>query len=219
MANGSFEPIRWPGWSRVGKDEVSALQALIDYGPRYLGAVGETAKGLKPPTDISRLKVVERLKGDITTDFGTPGTIPRSDSRPMDEAEIKRQQAILMACWRTFDKVARAAKGKALQTGPRGGGRDRDRIINHVFEAEHAHLVRLGWKAGWTEGPDEAWLPDREEILAGVAASAHGELPTRGQRGGRRWPARYYLRRAAWHILDHAWEIEDRLVKAPAKGK
>jgi len=25
------------------------------------------------------------------------------------------------------------------------------------------------------------------------------------------WPARYYVRRAAWHVLDHAWEIEDRL--------
>ncbi len=24
----------WPGWSRSGKDEVSAMQALIDYGAR-----------------------------------------------------------------------------------------------------------------------------------------------------------------------------------------
>lgn len=209
----------WPGWSRAGKDAGSALQALVDYGPRYLSALGEAAKGLKLPKDPAGLKVVERLNGDMTTDFGTPGSIPKSDSRPMGAAEIKRQQAILIACWRTFDKAARTAKGKALQTGPRGGGRDLNRIINHVFEAEHAYLVRLGWKAGWTEGPDEAWLPDREDILAGVEACARGELPTRGPRGGRRWPARYYLRRAAWHILDHAWEIEDRLVKAPAKGK
>ena len=115
--------------------------------------------------------------------------------------------------------VQKALRASRMSLPPRKPGVFCDRIINHVFEAEHAHLVRLGWKAGWTEGPDEAWLPDREEILAGVAASAHGELPTRGQRGGRRWPARYYLRRAAWHILDHAWEIEDRLVKAPAKGK
>jgi hypothetical protein len=38
-----------------------------------------------------------------------------------------------------------------------------------------------------------------------------GELAERGPRGGIRWPARYYVRRAAWHVLDHAWEIEDRL--------
>ena len=24
------------------------------------------------------------------------------------------------------------------------------------------------------------------------------------------WPARYAARRIAWHVLDHAWEIEDR---------
>jgi len=24
------------------------------------------------------------------------------------------------------------------------------------------------------------------------------------------WPARYAIRRTAWHVLDHAWEIEDR---------
>jgi hypothetical protein len=27
---------------------------------------------------------------------------------------------------------------------------------------------------------------------------------------GRRWPPRYAARRIAWHVLDHAWEIEDR---------
>ncbi|HEV2372237.1 MAG TPA: hypothetical protein VGS19_08715 [Streptosporangiaceae bacterium] len=24
------------------------------------------------------------------------------------------------------------------------------------------------------------------------------------------WPARYTLRRLTWHVLDHAWEIEDK---------
>ncbi len=199
----------WPGWARGGKDEATALQALLDYGPRYQRALGEAGKNLKLPKDASELKIVERLKGDATTEFGTPGQIPRSDNRPMDETEVKRQQEILLACWRTFDKVARAAKGKALKTGPRGGGRDLNRIINHIFEAEHAYLVRLGWTKPLS-GSEEVSLPDRKEILAGVAASAHGELPKVGPRGGRRWPARYYVRRAAWHILDHAWEIEDR---------
>jgi len=27
---------------------------------------------------------------------------------------------------------------------------------------------------------------------------------------GKRWPPRYAARRIAWHVLDHAWEIEDR---------
>ena len=29
--------------------------------------------------------------------------------------------------------------------------------------------------------------------------------------GGERWPALFAVRRSAWHALDHAWEIEDRL--------
>jgi hypothetical protein len=29
--------------------------------------------------------------------------------------------------------------------------------------------------------------------------------------GGKRWPSRYAARRIAWHALDHAWEIEDRI--------
>ncbi len=207
----------WPGWSRRGKDETSALQALIDYGSRYRNALGAMAKDLKLPKSVAELKVVERLKGDTTTDFGTPGMVPAGDRRPLSEAEIKRQQEILLACWSAFDRTTRSAKGKALQTGPRGGGRDRNRIISHVFEAEHAYLVRLGWKAGRPEGSNEAYLPDRSDILTGVVASAHGELPTKGPRGGARWPARYYVRRAAWHILDHAWEIEDRLVKPSKK--
>lgn len=27
--------IEWPGWCRSGKDEATALQALLDYGGRY----------------------------------------------------------------------------------------------------------------------------------------------------------------------------------------
>ncbi len=209
----------WPGWSRGGKDETSALQGLLQYGHRYRRALGEAAAGLRLPEDASDLTVRERIKGNATTDFGTPGMIPESDNRPMDEAELKRQQAILLACWSTFDAAARAARGKALSTGPRGGGRDLNRIINHVFEAENAYISRLGWKMREKGDPGEAGLTERREIMAAVAASARGELPARGPRGGLHWPARYYVRRSAWHILDHAWEIEDRLVKRPSKGK
>jgi len=45
-----------------------------------------------------------------------------------------------------------------------------------------------------------------------LQARARGELPELGPRGGKRWPAPYAIRRSAWHALDHAWEIEDRLV-------
>jgi hypothetical protein len=50
-----------------------------------------------------------------------------------------------------------------------------------------------------------------EAAIAGMRASAAGEIPAVGPRGGKRWTARYFVRRAAWHVLDHAWEIEDRI--------
>jgi len=28
--------------------------------------------------------------------------------------------------------------------------------------------------------------------------------------GARGWPARYAVRRIVWHVLDHAWEIQDK---------
>ena len=31
-----------------------------------------------------------------------------------------------------------------------------------------------------------------------------------GGSGEVKWPWRYVVRRIAWHVLDHAWEIEDR---------
>ena len=205
--------LEWPGWSRSGRDEASALQALIDYGPRYGAAIGSARLSFHPARDISDLVVVERLKGDATTDFGAPGRIPARDAGPVNEAELRRLQSLLRASWRLFDLALRHAKGKSLRAGPRGGGRDRQKIMAHVLMADQGYLSKLGWKAHLTESAAaEAQLAEcREEILKGLAAAAHGELPAHGPRGGLHWPARYFVRRSAWHVLDHAWEIEDRL--------
>ena len=57
--------------------------------------------------------------------------------------------------------------------------------------------------------PIEVYLEAGQKRTFG-AASAHGEVASHGPRGGVRWSARYFVRRAAWHALDHVWEIEDR---------
>ena len=194
----------WPGWSRSGKDEGLALQALLEYAPRYAAAVRSARVGFSPPADVTAFEVLERLKGDMTTDFGTPGRVPALDAHPVDDEELRRLQAILNACWRAFDRTAESARGKALRTGPRGGGRVLEKIISHVREAQSAYVSRLGWKAGTS---DERW----QDAPAALLAAAHGKLPARGPRGALYWPPRYFVRRAAWHLLDHAWEIEDRL--------
>lgn len=207
--------IDWPGWCRSGHDEESALQALLEYGPRYARALSRTRLDFQAPDDVSVFKVVERLKGGATTDFGAPEATPSGDTEPVDEAELQRFQKLLKAYWRAFDASVEAASGKELRKGPRGGGREVEGIIQHVLGADAGYLSRLGRKLKQAEEEDldKALSQAREIILDTLAAAAHGETPEKGPRGGVRWPPRYFVRRVAWHVLDHAWEIEDRIIE------
>jgi hypothetical protein len=128
--------------------------------------------------------------------------------------DLRRFQTLLRAAWRSLDQAVEDATGKELRKGPRGGGRSLDGIVNHVVGAEAGYLNALGWKRPGDQdaGRSEDLEPTRDAVLEGLAASVRGEIPRRGPRGGVRWPPRYFVRRAAWHVLDHAWEIEDRLV-------
>lgn len=204
--------VDWPGWCRTGRDEASALQALLDCGPRYARALRGAQLGFHAPADVSAFNVVERLTGNATTDFGAPDAAPSSDARPMDDTELKRQQSVLRACWRALDEAASQAEGKTLRKGPRGGGRELHAILQHAMESERAYVSSLGWKVKWgvEQGLNHALEQTHQAALAALAAAAHGELPERGPRGGVYWKPRYFVRRATWHTLDHAWEIEDR---------
>lgn len=188
--------VDWPGWCRGGRDEAAALQALVDYVPRYVAAVQKVAPDFRQPARVAELETIERLKGNATTDFGAPGVVPALDRADIDEQEVQRLLGLLDACWATFERSARSAKGKTLAAGPRGGGRSLPKIREHV---EGAH-------AGYTRQ-----LGGGDDFSAAVWTRWRGDVPDQGPRGGQRWPPRYAIRRAAWHILDHAWEIEDRL--------
>ena len=199
----------WPGWCRSGRDEVSALQALCDYGPRYARALQTTRLWFRAPSEVSALVVVERLTGNATTDFGAPDLSLSDDTKPIDPTELQKWQVVLNACWRTFDTAVRAATGKALRKGPRGGGRDLTKIIQHVRDADAGYLTSLGGKLKPRDEdkPSQALACIRQAILTTLISAARGEVPARGPR----WTPRYFVRRLAWHELDHAWEIEDRV--------
>jgi hypothetical protein len=199
--------VDWPGWCRSGCDENAALQALLDYGPRYAQVLHSGGIGFQIPTDTSAFVVTERHEGNATTDFGAPAIVLDADTEPMDQAELERIQAVLRACWQAFDRAMQRATGRVLQKGPRGGGRDLEKIVDHVLEADRAYLARLAWKH-----KGQGLGPTRQAILDALEAAVRGDLPERGPRGGVLWPARYFVRRVAWHVLDHAWEIEDRIV-------
>lgn len=207
----------WPGWSRGGRDEAAALQALVDYGPRYARALARASLVFQPPADTAALVVAGRQAGNASTDFGVADLPVPGEDQPLDAAGLARCEALLTACWATFDAAVEAATGRTLRTGPRGGGRDLAKVITHVQESYLGYLVSLGVKPPPVDPapPDAALLPLRAAMLAALGASARGEIPARGPRGGLRWRPRYFVRRVAWHELDHAWEIEDRSGLSP----
>jgi hypothetical protein len=88
----------WPGWCRSGRDETTALQVLIQYGPRYARALDGTQLGFRTPSATSDLLVVERLPGNVTTDFGAPDSVLTTDTRSIDTAELQRLHTVLKAC-------------------------------------------------------------------------------------------------------------------------
>ncbi len=195
--------IDWPGWCRGGRDEEAALDALIGAAKRYARALRGTRLGFVSPADPSRLEVVERLTGDASTDFGVPGAVPSADSRPVDETELRRLGSVLRASWRALDAAAEAAVGRTLATGPRGGGRSLPRILEHVSSSEPGYVAMLGRKLDAGDDP-------RRAVLDALETAVRDGVPPAGPRGGKRWTPRSFVRREAWHVLDHAWEIEDR---------
>jgi hypothetical protein len=196
--------IEWPGWCRGAKTEDEALEALVTYAPRYAKVVARRRLGFEPPPRPGSLRVRERLEGNATTDFGAPAIAPTADRRAFEGGDAERLIRILEACWRALDRAAVAAEGKTLAKGPRGGGRDLDKIVAHVAEAEGGYLYALGARPPKDADP-------RPAILRVLRGRARGEPPERVPRSGKLWTPRYFVRRTAWHALDHAWEIEDRL--------
>ncbi len=195
--------LKWPGWTRSAKDEQTALESLAAYEPRY--AAVPKAACIAFPTGNPSFRVVERVKGNATTDYGAPGIPASSDAKPLKAEEAERMCALLAASWKVFDAVV--AKSPAeLRKGPRGGGRDRDKIADHIIDAESAYTPKLGLKLKTPKRDDDAAVQStREAILDAIRTSAGAP-----QTGEKRWPPRYVARRMAWHLLDHAWEIEDR---------
>jgi hypothetical protein len=193
--------LEWPGWSRSGKGLEVALDTLLAYAPRYAVVARAAGLALAEAFDVD---VVEHVDGGSGTEFGVPSALTHAaDARPVDAAEAARLASIVAAAWSTLDRVAAGAPAE-LRKGPRGGGRDRDKMVDHVNEADWYYAKEVGIRvpAPKTRADTEALRMQLLEVL---------RQPSDGSPlAGRRWPQRYAARRIAWHALDHAWEMEDR---------
>ena len=194
----------WPGLARGAKTGEDAVARLCAYRPRYApvaalaGMAGEFAA-------ITTMDVVERYPGTGSTDFwGISFAFSDIDRQAVSSEELDRELRLMRACWAFFDDV-RSRVSAELRKGPRGGGRDRDRIVRHTLGAELDWAKKLEVRA-----PLDAILTDGGlKAHRDAYCDAIRELHTQGKLA-RTWPLRYLIRHTAFHTLDHTWEMEDR---------
>ena len=204
--------VGWPGWSRAGKTEALALDALVASGDRYAIVAREAGVAFEPPGS-DELEVVERVPGAAGTEFGVPSVVTDLDRRAVTAADAARLATLLTAAWTVFERVVAGAPAE-LRKGPRGGGRDRDKIVAHIVESEWSYARQIGLRLPQADPTDRAAVDsDRAAMLAVLGEPSDGSPLAGGT-----WPPRYAVRRIAWHALDHAWEIEDRSTPAPEPG-
>ncbi len=201
----------WPGWSRGAKTPELALETLESYRERYRPVA--SLAGIAREFDAAGpIEIVEDRVGTGSTDFWGISFSPSSTEHgPMGEAELERAITLLRACWAFFDGVA-ARVSPEMRKGPRGGGRDRDRIIRHTIRTESEDFAKqVGLRI-----PEEAALTadglrrHRAWYIAAMRAYNAGEVTRRM----RSWTLPFLIRHSAFHTLDHAWEMEDKDLSA-----
>lgn len=205
----------WPGLERGAKTKQDAIERLRSYLPRY-SQVAKLA-GMSAEFDaIKNVRVVQEYPGTGSTDFwGISFAFSRIDTQAMSSDELERELTLMQACWAFFDDVRRRVSPE-MQKGPRGGGRDRDRIVRHTLYVEH----------DWAQGvgvltPAEALL-----TVKGLKAyrksycDAIREYHARHKWAGKlaKWPLRFLIRHTAFHTMDHAWEMQDKDLTAKKAG-
>ncbi|HUZ03045.1 MAG TPA: hypothetical protein VMU89_22095 [Thermomicrobiaceae bacterium] len=201
----------WPGLERGAKTGEAAVERLLSYLPRY--AKVATLAGMEAEfVALTAVDVVERYPGVGSTDFwGISFAFSGIDRQDLSSAELERDLTLMQACWAFFDDV-RSRVSAELRKGPRGGGRDRDRIVRHTFGAELDWAKKIGVLT-----PQDAMLTDEglqahRDAYRGAIRAFHSEGKL-----ARTWPLRYLIRHTAYHTMDHAWEMEDKdLTAKPA---
>jgi len=200
--------VDWPGWCRSGRAEEQALEALTTTAFRYAVLAALAGIHFDPVAEVDCIEIAETVTGSATTDFGALDVAPALDAEPVTAPQADRLAVLVQTAWDYFEETA-AASAPVLRKGPRGGGRDRDQIIEHVHETEVLHARMLGLKERPFPAGDAAALARvRAAILAEIRAGAVSGPPA--GLGRSRRPARFVARRTAWHAVDHAWEIQDK---------
>ncbi len=195
----------WPGLERGGKTEAEALRKLARYLPRYLPVAKRVRLGSELAAQTS-VAVIGRYPGTGSTDFWGISFAPSPlDRLPYDAPTFDRQVRLLRAAWAEFDETA-ARVSAELRPGVRGGGRSRDEIVRHVLATEAGDFSkRVKAKSELEDLRTPAGLARHRDRYVGAMRAWYAEDKPLGN-----WTIPYLLRHTAYHVLDHAWEMQDR---------
>ena len=201
----------WPGLDRGGTSEDDALARLSTYHARYAGVAERAGMGIAFAR-AREVEVVERVPGSSSTDFWGFAHVPSQiEAEALSSADLERRLDLLRACWAYFDDAA-ARVSRELRPGPRSAGRSRDQIIRHVYANEPeqwSRKVEVRTPLHDVLAPDGLATHRRAYLDAIRAYNAEG-------RPARTWPIQFLVRRTAQHVMDHAWELEDRDLGVPS---
>ncbi len=198
----------WPGLERGAKTGEAAIERLLSYVPRY----APVTKLAGMETDFANATgaevagdIVEQYRGVGSTDFwGISFAFSDFDRQALSNEALERELALMRACWAFFDQV-RSRVSAEMQRGPRGGGRDRDRIVRHVFATELDWSKKFGLHTPLEAMLTGEGLAEQREAYCSAIRALHSQ-----GKMARTWPLRYLIRHTAYHTLDHAWEMEDK---------
>lgn len=194
----------WPGLERGAKTGEAAIEKLQSYLPRY-AQVAKLAGMDGAFAALTTVDIVEHYPGTGSTDFwGISFAFSSLDKQDLASEELERELTLMRACWAFFDDV-RGRVSAEMQKGPRGGGRDRDRIVQHTLYAELDMAAKVGVRI-----PDGTMLTGENlqayrDTYCDTIRAFHAE-----GKMARTWPLRYLMRHTAFHTLDHTWEMEDK---------
>ncbi len=202
----------WPGLDRWGRSEEAALDTVTAYADRYAGVAARAGMAEEFARQAPHVVVVERVPGSSSTDFWGIAHVPSVlEGEGVPAGELDRRLRLLEACWAYFDQAVRGASAE-LRPTPRGGGWPRDVIERHVYVNEPEQFTR---KVEVRTPRDMVLDPagralHRQHTLDAIRAYAAAG------RQARTWPLPFLIRRIAHHVMDHAWELEDRSIRPGA---
>ena len=195
----------WPGWDRSGKTEEDALEVLEAYRPRF-AQVAERAGLGDAFANAGEFEVVERVAGIGMTDFyGLSGVPPTPEHDQMSDAECERKIALLRRRGRPSTRPGHACRPSCA----------RAREAAAASATRSSATSSAGRSTTWRTRSASRSRSRRVRIprpCARTAPRSSTGSATTTPAASRRGPGtvQFLIRRCAWHMLDHAWEMEDR---------